>query len=107
MKRYRMESMVGGWFVGNFEPTAHKTDDFEVSVKLHPQNEKWDFHYHKIAKEINVIISGEMTLQNTRLVTGDIFVLEPGEIADPIFHTDCVIVCIKTPSVKNDKYIIG
>ena len=107
MKLYRMESMLGGWFVGNFEPTAHKTDKFEVSVKLHPKGEKWDVHYHKIATEVNAIISGEMSLQNTRLTTGDIFVLEPGEIADPIFHTDCTIVCVKTPSAKNDKYIVA
>jgi mannose-6-phosphate isomerase-like protein (cupin superfamily) len=106
MKVYRMETMKGGWFIGNFEPTAHKTNDFEVSVKLHPQGEKWDVHYHKIAREINAIISGNMTLQNTHLHAGDIFVLEPGEIADPIFHTDCTIVCVKTPSVLNDKYSI-
>jgi quercetin dioxygenase-like cupin family protein len=101
-----METMVGGWFVGDFEPTAHRTDAFEVSVKVHPKGEKWDIHYHKIAREINAIVSGEMTLQNARLVSGDIFVLEPGEIADPIFHTDCTIVCVKTPSVIGDKYIV-
>jgi hypothetical protein len=106
MKVYRMETMKGGWFVGNFEPTAHKTNDFEVSIKLHPQGEKWDVHYHKIAREINAIVSGNMTLQNTHLHAGDIFVLEPGEIADPVFHTDCTIVCVKTPSVPNDKYSI-
>ena len=106
MKIHRLEIMKGGWFVGNFYPSAHKTDDFEVSVKVHPKDEKWDTHYHKVATEINAIITGEMTIQNTRLSAGDIFVLEPGEIADPIFHTDCTIVCVKTPCVKNDKYII-
>ena len=49
---------------------------------------------------------GELTVQNTLLVAGDIFVLEPGEIADPIFHKDCTIVCVKTPCVKDDKYVI-
>jgi hypothetical protein len=43
-----------------------------------------------------------MTLQNKLLTSGDIFTLNPFEIADPTFHTDCEIVCIKTPSV-NDK----
>lgn len=98
--------MVGGWFIGDFEPSVHRTEAFEVSVKLHPKGEKWETHYHKIAKEINMIVSGEMTLQNTRLTSGDIFVLEPDEIADPVFHTDCTIVCVKTPSAKNDKYIV-
>lgn len=107
MKLYRIENMKGGWFVGNFEPSAYKTDEFEVSVKLHPAGEKWETHYHKVAREINAIISGEMTIQNTHLVSGDIFVLDPEEIADPVFHTDCTIVCVKTPCVKNDKFILG
>ena len=35
---------------------------------------------------------------------GDIFVLEPKEIADPIFHEDCKIVCVKKPSIIGDKF---
>lgn len=106
MKIYSLNNMKGGWFIGNFEPSIHKTDAFEVSVKVHPQGEKWDIHYHKVAREINAIVSGQMTLQNTLLVEGDIFVLEPGEIADPIFLTDCTIVCVKMPCVQGDKYIV-
>jgi hypothetical protein len=43
-----------------------------------------------------------MTLQNKLLASGDIFILQPFEIADPTFHTDCEIICVKTPSA-NDK----
>ena len=43
-----------------------------------------------------------MTLQNKLLTSGDIFTLEPFEIADPEFLTDCEIICVKTPSA-NDK----
>ncbi len=99
--------MTGGWFVGNFEPTAHKTENFEVSYKIHPKGEIWDTHYHKIATEINFLVSGKMTIQGQNLKSGDIFVIEPLEIADPIFHEDCHIVCVKTLSVKNDKYIVN
>ena len=102
MKVDRIENMKGGWFVGNFEPSAYKTSDFEVSYKLHPAGEKWDYHYHTEVTEINYLIKGEMTLQNKLLTSGDIFTLYPFEIADPTFHTDCEIVCVKTPSA-NDK----
>lgn len=98
--------MVKGWFIGNFEPTAYKTEDFEVSYKLHPKGEIWEHHYHKIATEINLLIRGEMILQGKRLVSGDIFVLKPMEIADPEFLEDCEIVCVKTKSVIGDKYEI-
>jgi quercetin dioxygenase-like cupin family protein len=106
MKVEKMENMVGGWFVGDFEPTAYKTNKFEVSYKLHPKGEIWDKHYHKIATEINYIVRGSMILGGTHLKTGDIFILEPEEIADPEFLEDCEIVCVKTKSIKGDKYIV-
>lgn len=94
--------MVGGWFVGNFEPTAYKTKDFEVSYKLHPKGQEWDIHYHTDVTEINYVIRGKMILQGKTLKTGDIFILEPYEIADPNFIEDTEIICVKTPSI-NDK----
>lgn len=33
MRTARLEDMVKGWFVGNFEPTLIKTNDVEVAVK--------------------------------------------------------------------------
>ena len=102
MKLSRIEDYIGGWFVGNFEPTAYKTDQFEVSYKLHPKGQKWDIHYHSIVTEINVVVRGKMILQGEELKTGDVFILEPYEIADPEFLEDTEIICVKTPSV-NDK----
>lgn len=94
--------MVGGWFVGDFEPTAYKTKNFEVSYKLHPKGQEWDIHYHTDVTEINYVIRGNMVLQGKILKTGDIFILEPYEIADPNFLEDTEIICVKTPSI-NDK----
>jgi len=106
MKIHKYNNMKGGWFVGNFEPTAYKTENFEVSYKIHPKGEIWDHHYHKVATEINYLVTGRMRIQNTELTSGDIFIIEPNEVADPIFHEDCHIVCVKTASVKGDKYIL-
>ena len=89
------KDMIGGWFVGDFEPSAYN-----------PQGEIWDNHYHKIATEINYLIRGKMNLSGTTLEEGDIFILQPGEIAIPEFLTDCELVVVKTPSIKGDKYII-
>ena len=106
MKLYKLDHMVGGWFVGDFNPAAHQTSDFEVGYKRHPKGEKWETHYHKEMTEINCLILGKMKLQNTIIEAGDIFVLHPGEIADPIFLEDCELIVIKTPSVPGDKVII-
>jgi len=102
MKVLNIKDMVGGWFVGNFEPTAYKTEQFEVSYKLHPKGQEWDIHYHTDVTEINYVIRGNMILQGKELNEGDIFILEPYEIADPEFLTDTEIICVKTPSI-NDK----
>lgn len=102
MKIDRIENMKGGWFIGDFEPSVYKTKDFEVSYKVHYKGEKWDFHYHTEVTEINYLVKGQLIIQNTILNTGDIFTLEPYEISDPEFVTDCELVVVKTPSA-NDK----
>jgi quercetin dioxygenase-like cupin family protein len=104
MKIQRIEEMYEGWFIGDFEPTVCKTKDFEVCYKVHKKNEKWPVHYHKIATEINYLIRGSMTIQGKMLKEGDIFILEPGEIADPVFHENCELIVVKKPSVKDDKF---
>ena len=101
-----MEEMVGGWFVGNFSPTAFVTKDVEVSYKTHSKGEVWDVHYHEHVTEINLLVRGEMILQKKKLISGDIFILKPYEIADPEFLEDCEIVCVKLPGITNDKISI-
>ena len=106
MKIYKIKDMVGGWYIGNFEPTIYKTKAFEVSLKNHPKGEIWPKHYHKKAIEINLIVKGKMQLNDTFLKEGDIFVLDKMEVAVPNFLEDCLIICVKIPSVLGDKYIV-
>lgn len=98
--------MKGGWFVGNFLPTAYWTDKFEVCYKEHKKDEFWDEHYHVIATEINFLISGSMLINDKEIKAGQIFVIEPNFIAKPTFLEDCNLVVIKTPSITNDKFIV-
>ena len=104
MKVLRIEDMKGGWFVGDFEPVAHRTKDFEVCYKYHHKGEVWPKHYHAEAIEINYLIRGSMTIQDTLLKPGDIFIIDKNEVSDPVFHEDCEVIVVKTPSVIGDKY---
>ena len=104
MKVYKLDSMKDGWFVGDFTPSSFKTQDFEVCYKQHHKGEEWDTHYHKKGTEINLLIEGKMTIQGKELNSGDIFVLEPYEVADPIFLEDCNLIVVKTPSIPGDKF---
>ena len=103
---HKLHDMKAGWFVGDFTPTAYKTTDFEVCYRIHPKGEIWDTHYHTKVTEINLLISGKMKLQDTLLEAGDIFILSPYEIADPVFLDDCAIVCIKNASILGDKIVV-
>lgn len=82
MKLDRLEKMSGGWFIGNFD-CAYTTDAVEVSYKTHPRGEQWDIHYHEHVTEVNLLVRGKMILQGVELNAGDIFTLNPYEIADP------------------------
>jgi quercetin dioxygenase-like cupin family protein len=100
----KITDYVRGWFIGNFEPTLLKTPDFEVGVLTHKKGEYWAPHYHKESVEYNVLISGKMIVQEREINSGDIFVFEKGEVADPIFLEDCILAVVKTPSIPSDKF---
>jgi len=104
MNVYRKTPWKGGWFVGDFEPSAYRTKEFEVCYKVHTKGEEWPKHYHKVATEINYLMRGTMMVQGKKLEAGDVFILGPGEVADPEFLEDCELIVIKTPSLIGDKY---
>jgi quercetin dioxygenase-like cupin family protein len=104
MKVQKINEFKRGWFVGNFDPTIYKTDKFEVGILHHKKGEEWPCHYHK-STEINYLISGELLMHGEVLTSGDIFMMEPYEVADPEFITDCTVLVIKTPSMPGDKYL--
>lgn len=103
--RHRIEDFKGGWFIGNFEPSLLRSDEFEVSIKLHAKDEQWPTHYHKEATEYNYVFAGQVKIEDQVYVAGDIFVVEPYYIMKPEFLEDCTIMCVKTPSVPGDKYV--
>ena len=104
MKTYKIQDFYRGWFIGNFEPSLIKTENFEVGLLTHKKNEQWPKHYHIVATEYNLLVSGSMIIRETRIEPGEIFILEPYEIADPEFLEDCVVLCVKVPSLPGDKY---
>lgn len=106
MKTSHLNSMKKGWFVGNFEPTLYSTNDCEVAVKSYKAGEHEESHYHKIATEITVVVTGRVRMFNREFCEGDIIVVEPGETTDFTALTECVNVVVKLPGVNNDKYII-
>ena len=107
MKTAKLEDMVKGWFVGNFEPTLIKTNDVEVAVKVYKKGDYEEKHYHKIATEITVIIQGRVKMNGVEYRKGDIIVLDPYESTDfESLEDGTQNVVVKFPGANNDKYIV-
>ncbi len=107
MKTAKLNEMIKGWFVGNFKPTLYKTNDVEVGVKTYCAGNCEDWHYHKIATEITVIIAGEVEMNGKKYSAGDIIVIPPGEGTDFKALSDAKNVVVKIPGANNDKYSRG
>lgn len=106
MKTARLEDMVKGWFVGNFEPTLYPTNDCEVAVKAYAKGDREDTHYHKIATEITVIVSGSVRMSGIVYTAGDIIVMEPNDTTDfECLEDGTKNVVVKIPGANNDKYL--
>ena len=106
MKTFKYEQMKGGWFVGDFLPSVHRTKDFEVAYVKHQKGQHWEKHYHKVATEITLVTKGKIKINDQVYSEGDIFVISPNEIADPIFLEDSEVVIVKFPSILDDKYAV-
>jgi quercetin dioxygenase-like cupin family protein len=104
MKVEKLNSMIGGWFVGAFEPTLINTNDVEVAVKEYKKGEYEERHYHKIATEITVIVSGKVRMNGVEYNKGDMIVIEPNESTDFEALEDTVNTVVKFPGASDDKY---
>lgn len=106
MECFKISSMKGGWFVGNFEPSLYKTNDVEVAVKTYKKGEYESAHYHKIATEYTVVVKGKVRMNDVEYQEGDIIVIYPGEATDFCAVEDSVNVVVKIPGANSDKYIV-
>ena len=104
MNHTRLENMIKGWFIGGFSPTAHQTQACEVALKRYNAGDYEATHFHKIATEITLIVSGKVRMAGREWSSGDIIVLHPGESTDFEALTDAVNVVVKVPGALNDKY---
>jgi len=105
MEIYKLEDMIKGWFIGNFEPSLCKTNDVEVGVKQYNAGDSEAAHYHKIAIEFTVILNGEVEMSGQRITSGSIVKILPGTSTDFKAITDVTTVVVKLPGAINDKYV--
>jgi hypothetical protein len=101
---YRLDEMVGGWFVGDFTPACLRTKACEVACKTYAAGARESAHVHRVATEITLVASGRVRMAGRDLGPGDLLVLDPGEPSDFEALAPTITVVVKLPSVAGDKY---
>jgi mannose-6-phosphate isomerase-like protein (cupin superfamily) len=104
LQRYQLGQFTKGWFVGNFSPTILPSNDVEVAVKHYRAGESEAAHYHKVATELTLIVSGRVRMSGEEVGPGEIIRIEPGQATDFVPLTDATTVVVKMPCVSGDKY---
>ena len=107
MQKAKLSNMVRGWFIGNFTPTVLATQAVEVGVKLYKAGDFGERHFHKIATEVTVILSGRVRMNGVEFISGDIITIEPMESTDFEVLEDTSTIVVKLPGASNDKYLGG
>ena len=104
LDKYNLDDMFKGWFIGNFNPSLFKTNEVEVGIKKYKAGDYENAHYHKIATEFTVIISGEVEMNGEVFKENDIIKIVPGIVTNFKAITNVITVVVKLPGANNDKY---
>lgn len=105
MELKNLGDMTKGWFVGSFIPTVLNTNSCEVAIKKYKIGESEPSHFHKVATEVTVVLSGRCEMNGVQYKENDIIVIHPNEATDFKALEDTVTVVVKEPSVAGDKYL--
>jgi quercetin dioxygenase-like cupin family protein len=100
----KLDDMVRGWFVGNFEPTAFRTDTCEAACKHYAKGDREARHHHRLATEVTLVLAGRARMNGAVWKAGDIVVIEPFVSTDFEALEDTTTVVIKVPGAPDDKY---
>jgi mannose-6-phosphate isomerase-like protein (cupin superfamily) len=106
MKKFKLDNCGDrGWYIGDFDKAAYRTKDFEVNyqeneVRVAPT------HKHEKITEIFLVLEGKMKINEELFSSGDIVVLEPGDINKIEYLEHTKTVTVKTPAIPTDKIML-
>jgi quercetin dioxygenase-like cupin family protein len=101
-----LENYFRGWLIGDFEPSIMRSKEFEVCIAYHQMGEYSPAHFHTKSEEINVVLSGQLTVNGRNLMAGDIFWYHKNEPSDVSFLADTSLLVVRVPSAPGDKVIL-
>lgn len=107
MRLYNLRDFKGGWVIGDFIPTIIPLKEAEVCIKRYAAGDQDEAHYHALAEEITIVVSGIVKFNHVTYEADDILLIEKGEIVKFQAITDAITCVIKVPSVKGDKHVVN
>ena len=102
---FNLEEFKLGWIVGNFAPALIQSNDIEVAIKYFKSGVIEPSHMQLVATEITIVVSGRIRLGKNTYGPKEIIKIPPKTFADFESLTDSALVCIKYPSIPNDKVL--
>ena len=102
---FNLEEFKLGWIVGNFVPALVQSKDIEVAIKYFKSGDLEPSHMQLVATEITIVVSGRIKLGINTYGPKEIIKIPPKSFADFESLTDSTLVCIKYPSIPNDKVL--
>jgi len=105
MKLAKLSEFTNGWFLGNFNPSLFKNEDFEVCVKNCKKGDVEAAHFQRVATEVTVVLSGTVRMGDHILQVDDILTIYKDEVCDFEALSDCKVLGIKFPSLPEDKVL--
>lgn len=106
MENFEVKNFKKGWIIGNFEPSLLKTFYFESALKEYKANDEEPAHYHAVATEWTIVVSGKIQMNDSIFEENKIIEIRPNEVVKFKAITDAKTMVIKVPSVENDKYLV-
>jgi len=104
MKIHKLQTMIGGWFIGDFLPSVHKAN-YEIGLKKYEAGDSEPKHHHRLATEFTLVVSGKICMNGVLFYEGDIIQVDPFDDVKFECIEDATTVVFKTVSVVGDKYI--
>ena len=105
MRRWDLRDFVGGWIVGDFDPSLVRTSFLEVGFKYMPRGVTEPLHYQRTATEFTVVLVGTCQIGDEILEANDILEIPPGQAASFRALSDSLLAVVKVPSLPGDKVL--
>ena len=91
------------WIIGDDDSSIIKTKDFDIGILNYTKNEKIDYYYNTYVDEINILIDGNILLNEIEIYKNQLFYIPHNQVISLKILENCKILCIRIPYMIDNK----